>query len=394
MYIEDIIIKTVAAGVKLNRFDKHVFESFTEQIFKGNAFTAKQSALALKICQKYQSKINLVLNIDISSSLEHPSFKLGQRVINHSRKMTISENEQGEKFIKVEFPFDELILKKIRAKKTDLFDATWDGDIKSWKFSLDEQSLNFLYELYKEFNFICDDVLQSYMEEIQVIRHNIEKYIPLVSLQNQKSKIKNSKVKIPEEIDSDILKSLFFARKHGILTWDNCIVEALEAQDTDKSISCFLNNDPLLSFKWNREKYQDFSVFKILKYLLPVLIIIPQNKELLLLQKTIKNLNDIGVNNENISVLFRLQSEKGSDFNNFVKDQQLNNPLNEKTQICFVSGKIPKTIFLANIKFHGVLNYNSCNVHYTIQEFVKNTENVIMLNESIEKEDEFWQDVE
>ena len=86
---------------------------------------------------------------------------------------------------------------------------------------------------------------------------------------------------------------------------------------------------------------------------------------------------DIGISNKNMSVLFRLSNETGKDFNDFVKNHQLNNTICADTQAVFVSGKLPKPLLESGIKFNSIVNVGFNNAHYTLKEYAKQHQNVV-----------------
>jgi hypothetical protein len=109
----------------------------------------------------------------------------------------------------------------------------------------------------------------------------------------------------------------------------------------------------------------------------PCLITVPGGNELSKLQLALPMLKAAGIENSEISVLFRLPNDTGQDFNNFVKEEKLNSPITENTRAVFLSGKVPKPLFESNLKFNCVINFNFYNVHYTLANLVKNMHNVI-----------------
>jgi hypothetical protein len=88
-------------------------------------------------------------------------------------------------------------------------------------------------------------------------------------------------------------------------------------------------------------------------------------------------MKQIGMQDHEMSVMFRLPSNTHEIFNNFVKNNNLNNPLTEDTKVVFVSSKLPKPVLKSKIKFHCVLNMGFSNVHYTMKDFVGKHENLV-----------------
>ena len=92
-----------------------------------------------------------------------------------------------------------------------------------------------------------------------------------------------------------------------------------------------------------------------------------------------------------MSVMFRLPSMEGGDFNNFVKNHNLNSPITDETKIVFVGTKLPKSIIKSKIKFNSVINLGQHSAHHTIQEFMNNQENVVIFTElSSTREQTLW----
>ena len=83
--------------------------------------------------------------------------------------------------------------------------------------------------------------------------------------------------------------------------------------------------------------------------------------------------------------MFRLPTESNVNFNNFVKNNGLNTPIKDSTQIVFISSKLPKPVLKSKIKFHAIINLGFDNVHYTMRDFVKSHENVIFYSGLKEK---------
>jgi hypothetical protein len=376
MNIEDLII-LLATRCQLNQFDYKIVESFYDQISQGNGFTDKQSALALKILERQSAKLSAVLSKDITEYLENPVFRLKKRSINMGKKITVIDHNDFGKAIKVEFPYNETLVEKIRRERINLPYAAWDRDERAWIFSLNERSIQLLLPFVLNEGFIPDDEFANYIEQIKTIQENLEKYVPMVTFHENTAKFINVSNNVPQPNTDNILESLFLARKTGIHTWDDTISEYLEKENVNKTVINFLNGNPGTTFSINLEDFEFSDLTDIVKHLGPCAFIVPGGSELEKTQASVEFLNSVGIANNEISVLFRLPKETGEKFNIFVKDAQLNNPITDKTRAVFISSKVPKTIIDANIKFNCVVNFNFYSVHYTIREFVKNHQNVI-----------------
>jgi hypothetical protein len=376
MNIEDLII-LLATRCQLNHFDSKIVESFYDQIFQGNGFTEKQSALALKILERQSSKLSEILGTDVSKYIANPVFRLKKRSINLGKKITVFEHAEFGKAVKVEFPYNETLVEKIRKERVNLPFAAWDKEERAWIFSLNERAIQLLAPFVINEGFVPDDEFAGYIEQTKIIQENLEKYVPMVKFCENTIKFVNVSENVPQPDSNDVLESLFLARKIGIHTWDDNISNYLKDNNVNETVINFLNENPGTTFSINLENFRFSDLGGIVKHLTPAVFIVPGGSELEKTKAGIEFLNSIGVDNRDISVLFRLPKETGEKFNNFVKELELNNPLTEKTRAVFISSKVPKTIVDSGIKFNCVVNFNFYSVHYTIREFVKNHQNVI-----------------
>jgi len=383
MNIEDLVAFSIRHPVPLNSWDSRMMNSIYEQIAFKNSLTEKQGAAVVKILKRYHSAISTHAGQDILQYLENPSYRLGIRKINTVKRITIVDHESYERAIQVEFPFDQNIIEAIKDKKNINHAGQWDSEKKSWIFPLSEYSIAHLKNIAQENSFEMDAEFTSYVEQYNSIVKNIEQYIPILLAENGEVKIRNFDEKLVNFSSENILKSVFEARKLGVLTWGENIEEYLETDEIDQNTRDFLRSDPSKDFHINSEKYDIFSLSDIVKYMTPTLFIIPGGSELEKLQTCCDFLTNIGIVSNEISVMFRMPKETHENFNNFVKNSGFNNPITAATCAVFISGKFPKPVLKSGIKFHTVINLGFDNVHYSMRDFVKNHENLVYYTEKI-----------
>ena len=382
MYIEDLIIAlAMSQNLTINPYDLKLIHSFHDQISRGLGFTEKQELLSVKILKRQVLKLDSMFRTQISPFLENPIFRLPRRVVSASKKISIVPHTLYGKAIKAEFPYNEKMLTRIREEKSKLNYSQWDPEQKSWIFSLDEHSLSLLNKIAIEENFAVDAEFENYQNQIREIENNIEQYVPMVSFNDKKLEFLNISPKIAQPANSNIIENLFYARKLGIFTWDELIEETDEWKSTDTLVKKFLQTDPKGEFSINLEKNTIFSIKDIVKYLSPVLFVIPGGTELEKIEQSLDFLKTLGISNEEISVLFRLPTETGGKFNNFIRENNLNSPVTENTKVVFISSKVPKTLIEKKIKFNLVVNFNFYNIHYSIKNLLKWHHNVIHMME-------------
>lgn len=378
MYIENLISLIISSpSVIINSFDNKVFVSFYNQLSNGMSFTEKQGNLAVTLLKKYEDKLSNALKQDVSALLNNPKFKSPFRTVNYLKKITIIDHPEYKKAVNVEFPYDDTILTKFKQYKNSVNYAYWDKDTKSWIFSLDELTILFLLPLIEEHNFQCDNEFQNYIDQTNQVKKNLEKFVPMAVLENSVIKFVNVSNHLPQNFSTDFVEGLFNAKKVGISTWDTIIEEKISALPLHNEVKKFIKAIPGVNFELNLEQVSLYEFGPILHHLLPCLVIIPASNELENLKQNIDFLTSCGINTDNITVLFRLSTDTGAEFNQFVKEHKLNSPITEHTKVVFISNQIPKTILGPRLIFNSVLNYNFYSAHYKLREYLKWQHNVI-----------------
>jgi hypothetical protein len=75
-----------------------------------------------------------------------------------------------------------------------------------------------------------------------------------------------------------------------------------------------------------------------------------------------------GVKQSEMSVLFR--SDKNVVFNDYIKNQHLNNLVDSSTKVVFIKNKMPKILYKLEFKPKIVISNSTFYVHYTSQKMV------------------------
>ncbi len=376
MYIEDLIYK-LQLNCKINKYDTNIVISFVSQNFSYIGFTEKQSLLAIKILKRYSKNLSSVLGVDVTPFLENPVFKFSVRKSSSSKKITIVDNLAWGQAIKVEFPYDQEKIDFIRKNKENLGYAQWSSEEKAWMFSLDERNIQFLSTLIAKDNFEMDDQFLDYLEQVKTIVGSVEKHVPMLTVLDNVPKYQNISQYVPELKSKEVLSAVFEARKAGIFTWDENVSQCLDQSNLHSVVKQFISSDSTQHLDINSEENTIDCLTDIIKYTQPVLFVIPGGSELEKTRMVYNFLTSKGYYNDEMSVMFRLSNNDNKEFNDFVKNCGLNNPITEKTKFVFISIKLPKPIIKSKIKFNSIISLGRSNVHYTIREFFKNKENLI-----------------
>jgi hypothetical protein len=377
MNIEDLILALTYTAIRLNPWDEKLVYSFSDQIGRGNGFTEKQSVLALKIINRHSADLSSHLKKDVSSFLKNPVFRLPIRQISSSKKLTVVPSPVFGKSIRAIFPYNEKIVHSIRENKEKIGNAIWDKDNKCWEFPLNEASLQFLMEMSANEQFEVDENFKDLEIQTKNIISNMENYVPMLVIEDKVPKLKNCHSSVPELTETDLMTSIFEARKRGIFAWDETIAAFINSDEVHPTTRKLLQSDAGEKLEINSQENEISCIEDIIKYLRPCLFIIPGGSEYENLKFAHQFLTSIGIKNKNMSVMFRLPNESHKSFNDFVKENELNSPISDDTEIIFISGKLPKPVLKSGIKFHSVINLGYNNVHYSMRDFVARHENLV-----------------
>lgn len=385
-YIEDLIDRLAVNGrylfstpLQVLTDDYNVLYSLSSQVERGHGLTERQRKLALRLVAKYSNE--LAKEFEVHTLLGAPEFRLPVRVLSSSKNVTI-KNINDTEVIAIQFPYDEYLVNHIKkhgngSNGTVIIEKgypSWDYDQRAWILQLSEANISFVGTLIDE-TFEIDDQFHSYLTQVREIEENVENYIPMVAYRDEKFVFLNTSDRIPQPTGYDLIKIMLEAKKYGITCWDDAIDIAVKElnQTIHKFLSSGVGKTPLLNAPMSDIKdLIDFSD--------NVLFVIPGGSELEHLTYSHQFLKSIGYQNEEMTVLFRLDSSFGLMCNSYIKDHQLNSPISEQTKFTFISGKLPKPLIESGKEFDLVVHFGTNSAHYTLKQFIKQHHNVISMS--------------
>jgi hypothetical protein len=406
MYIEDLIgvVSGVVPGihryihVKWAPQEFNFLASIGEQIMYHNAtLTEKQGLHALKILDHHRADLrHHYPNID--DILANPQWKKPFRVLPTVKSIKIGKHEQPARLhngncILLEFPYETELVESMRKRNLEVHElhkGHWDGGLKQWVFALTETNVGYIGDTLLSRNFQASDEFLTLYAEVLTVRENIEQHLPMLVNDNG-YKIKNSHNKIPQLSTDNLSEALFAARTYGITNWDDNIEREINSKlnFVTKSILSFTDRVIPNWFDSHRHSITEFK--DLITYGGPILIIVPGGNEATLVKTWTEFAISLGIPMSNISAMFRLPNEQ-ADFNIYVRETGLNNPVTENTQIVFVSTKITKPLVKSNIKFTTVINLGYYNyMHYSMSAVVDNAANIVYYSMKAPTKTNKWQ---
>ena len=384
MYIEDLI-KLVTNNFRQVIFyrDMEIMQNICDQLYLNGGITEKQGTLILRILNTHKDSLRSII-CDIDEILETPNWQKPFRTLNNIRKISIEKRKspytgvEGNNIV-IRFPFDKDLVEHFRSLNSSvhqLHRGSYDQNDKVWVFGLTEQNILKIGDSVLSRDFHASAEFLEYYNECNKIRENIEQNIPLLVYREGQYVIDNAHALVPQPNTDNLIEALFHARSHGITTW---------CDDIEKKINKEVNpitKRILLSTKKNRPWFNsevvDINDFEdLLIYNKTVVIIVPGGSELELTKKWVKLAQRLGIDNKEISVMFRLPNDQNA-FNQYVKDYQLNTAPNQNTRLIFVSTKITMPLIKAGIKFNTIINLGYYQyMHFSMNAVVENSCNLV-----------------
>jgi len=379
LYMEDIL-------AALNRCAKNFSPLATvttiADLHIQQEYTEKQRNLIIKLCQKYIKQLNIYFNFDISSHIDNPKFRSPLKILElKKKKLSVSSHEKWGKVALLEFPFDQDLVDEIRSSKSyEFFIAEWIPSYKAWLVALNEYSIAKLKSIIKDKNFQVDEEFEKYSAQYDLIVNNIGEIAPMLSIKDGVPFIKNKCEYTPDLKATDMLSALFEARSLGISIWSEEYDDFLNSSKVNPVVSTFIKHPTGVKFNLDFQKTPLIEIKDIIQYLGKILIVMTNNSLLKNFEMTYRCLTDMGIQNSEISVMFRLSNSNNSSrqFNELVKEYRLNNPISESTKIVIVNDKITKPILKSQIHFNGAIVMRGLeHPYYGVDHYTKSLQNYI-----------------
>ena len=154
--------------INLARYDVSIVDSLSMQTCElKNPYTDKQSALAVKLVDKYRRQLsNLTTPVIVPEKLEE--FRLGIRLVDRSKSVYIEDN----RFV-VKFPYDtkliDLLKKQVKQGEGSI---KFDFDRKLWMLGMTEYNLNWIMTICPQNGFSIHDSVASLYEKMLSIENS------------------------------------------------------------------------------------------------------------------------------------------------------------------------------------------------------------------------------
>ena len=236
-------------------------------------------------------------------------------------------------------------------------------------YKLNEESIRSIMSIFREKGFIIDPEILLWYEEINnIIQHPIE-YVPSATIEDGQIKLVNCNKQAEEYFNNHKTgrkaEDLFLAKTMNLFFPGNLIEDIINNVTT-----CSMSKN-LLAHSSHNVSVTDYSkedtaamINNLRSY--PVLMLIDEKENIL--EDWVDAFNAAGINNSKMSVLFR--SDKDIAFNDYVKNNGLNNLVDDDTKVVFVKQKMPKILYKIEFTPKIIISSSTFYAHFTGQKMV------------------------
>lgn len=352
---------------ELHSSDYNILTSIARQVFKGTALTDRQFDLLVKKFNDYKDQFD-TNNIDIDFIIENKVLRYPFREVDRTQSIVIDN-----KHIIAQFPFNKKLINKIQRLRTETTGSAT-NDKNQWKFTLSEGNVKAIGDTLSNFE-MSEDFRNLYD---QICEFKYEDYVPGLYNEDGKMSLKNLHPQAQTNLEnaigvldkSNILMYIDRKRQYGLQHFDvefekntltNCI--ALRNQT-----SVVVQNNIALGEVI--DSLDDLSRYPIL-----VMVDIENTDQVYSCYDAVSN----KVGNNEQAVMFRLSNatRENAAFNQWIKDNNLNNQATDAKVVYVNASKIPKPI-MQKFRPQCILNLSNMSRYGNTNRWITSTTDLIL----------------
>jgi len=370
--------------------DATIMYSIARQVFKGTPLTDRQYDLVKEKLQAYKDQYVLEHSFELAlETLRMPLRQIDRskyiKIVSHSDMLSpdkvYESYKQNWKWIKIRFPFSKKLIVAIDEISKHTSEHIHEKGTHEHFFMLNEVNTMNAIEVFKDKSFEIDSELLKWYEDIIEMKNNKNNYIPGIynyQLKNLNNKAIDYMVSSLGKPTVDNL-SLYKDRSQSLG------LEYFDSYDLDQSIN-MLSTLSQKIVRRNKShvlvKPSQFHINNLCESLLelnrfPLLVVLPESEPLDDLVQIHKGLSGF-IESKETTVLFRLDTHANYEFNSYIKQHNLNSPLDKSLKIVYINNnKVPKPLIKSEWKPLTVLLMDSVRPSSIVTNFINEADLVV-----------------
>jgi hypothetical protein len=348
-----------AVNIRLDIADIKIITSIGRQLLKKVALTDRQLDLSLKKIEKYRLGLENC-GIAVDQVLALKTLRWPIRELDRTQMIYLDVDTVTNKpVIRVKYVFSKKFA-EIWANTEEHLTAysQFDKNIKQTTYT--EKNLYAIVKALSPLGFDVALDVQEICEKIEEILENPENFIPYLDLENECVIIKNANTRCRDFLENkfqvidntNLLQFVDNAKHAGITLKSQNLVKKI-AEISPNEMLKNICTDTATRFRINPDHASADDIVSIVNTLdqWPLVVVVEENSEVLATIKTLTAAFSNVVPKDSINVFFRLKNEQKecNEFNQYVRDNHLNNYIDSNTKVVFISrARIPKPLLKAN----------------------------------------------
>lgn len=325
--------------------DRSFLLSIARQVAKGVGFTDRQHEAVREKLEHYRTQFT-ALDYDVDSAVDN--LRIPLRQIDRSRWIKILERKD-QVWIAVRFVFQKKLISKIDELKQVSVETDYDAENKIHFFPFNESNVYKVVSIFKDVNnFDVQPELLEYYNKLEHMKHNKQDHVPGIyslSLKNLHEKNLSYAVSSVGEPDINNLCRFYDQRERlGLYHFDD--EDLAQSMKPLSALTAKIANRKHFQVVVDPKQYtvEQLAETVLELYRFPLLIALDEKHcydELSMFHRAFSGV----IPNESCSVLFRLDSAEGAEFNEYVRHNNLNSSVDTHTKVVYISNnKIPKPL--------------------------------------------------
>ena len=327
---------------EIQKEDYNILTSVARQVFKGIALTDRQFDMLVRKFESYKEQF-ASNNIDIDHIISNKVLRTPFREVDRTQKVFI----EGKQII-AQFPFNKKLINVIQELRSYATGQVTNSKNR-WQFDLTEKNVKVVGDVLTKFEF-SEQFVNLYNA---INNYTLEQYVPGIyktELKNLHPKALENAERACGEFNSNVIKYIDRRNQYGIehIEIDYEIKTLADKIAFRKSSLMYVRNESITLDEVIE------SLNSLDRY--PILVVVEEEK--------FESIYDIDkllnkyTNKSQRSVMFRIPNDSvdASRFNQWIRNNKLNNWVDNRTKIVYISSiKIPKPVLL-NFKPQCILN--------------------------------------